>query len=104
MIKQAEELLHHHHAHGRHHLTQALEHEIEETRKLEHELMALEQHRHMDIRHIAEVEERLLHHENRIIEALTMINHHHQREWEENHNREHGHREEEPIREHHGGF
>ena len=95
-------MLEHHHAQGRHHLTHGLQALIAEIKREEHELMQLEQSRHMEVHRVAEVEERLLHHENRLIEELTAINHHHQREWEENHNREHGRHHEEPVREHEG--
>ena len=74
--------MHKHHSEGRHHLTQQLQHEIQEVRKLEKELLALEQHRHLEVHHVAEVEERLLHHENLLMEALVTIIHEHAKERE----------------------
>jgi len=76
IIKKAEEELHRHHQAQRQHLTHELEAEIELVRHLERELLALEQHKHLESHVAHEVELKLLAHENRLEELTLAIEHH----------------------------
>jgi sensor domain CHASE-containing protein len=83
LIRRAEEIVHRaeadllrHHGEGRQHLTVELEREIQLVRHLVSELRALPEGHHLEQHHFLELEERLLHHENRLAEELARIEGH----------------------------
>ena len=98
LIMRAVYDLHQHHQHGRSHLTRELEQELDSVYDLEKELQAMEQSRHLEMEEVHKIEERLLRHENRLLELSLAVERNHNHELEEgrkameNRNRE-GHRE-----------
>ena len=100
LIQRGEYVVHHHHQYGHQHLTKEVEHEVERIRELVKELEALDNSRHLDREHVHKVEERLLHHENKLSEEIVKLEHAHEIEeghqGHENRNRE-GHQDETQI-------
>ncbi|XP_054154716.1 cardiomyopathy-associated protein 5-like [Oppia nitens] len=75
IIARAEIDLKRHHDKGRKHLTQAMEREIEKVRVLEHELMALDQHKHVPREQVLLVEQLLMAHENFLLAESERLEH-----------------------------
>ncbi len=76
IVERAKEELHRLHSVGRGHLVAELEHEINVVEEIARGLRMIPSDAIMELHHIHEVEERLLKHENRLIEELIRIEAH----------------------------
>jgi hypothetical protein len=76
IIERAKEELHRLHGVGRGHLVAELEHEIRLVEELAKELRIIPHDTVMELHHIHQIEERLLQHENRLIEEVIRIEAH----------------------------
>jgi len=85
VIARAESDLAHHLTEGRAHLTAEFEQEISTLKHLEAELLVLEKEIHLDVNHFNEVQEKILTHENRLIELSVAVEYAHKLELEQQH-------------------
>jgi hypothetical protein len=76
IVERAKVELHRLHGIGRGHLVTELEHEIRRVEELANELRMIPHNTPMEMQHIHQIEERLLQHENRLIEEVARIEAH----------------------------